>query len=279
MKTKILFLGLMLFSILTYTQSIPDLINYQGKITDSSGMFINNNVDLTFRMFDVETGGSALWEETQTGVKVSDGYFHVLLGMDSAFPAGLFSIPNLWLSTEVNNDGEMTPRSRLASVPYSHNAGNGVPVGAIMPYMGINPPAGWLLCNGQSIATGEEFSALRAMIGDTVPDLRGEFLRGLDAGRGIDPDGSRSLGSVQTDAFQDHKHNDTGHNHNFYDDAIAGPGAAGGGILGISNFSYPDITEISYALIGGPVANLAGDPRLSSETRPHNVAVNFIIKY
>ena len=58
-----------------------------------------------------------------------------------------------------------------------------LPPGVIMPYAGVTPPAGWIECNGQSTAG---YAALAAVVGSNVPDLRGEFIRGWDHGRGID---------------------------------------------------------------------------------------------
>ena len=59
-----------------------------------------------------------------------------------------------------------------------------LPPGVIIPYAGVTPPAGWIECNGQSTAA---YPALAAVVGGNVPDLRGEFIRGWDHGRGIDP--------------------------------------------------------------------------------------------
>ena len=73
---------------------------------------------------------------------------------------------------------------------------------------------GWLLCNGQ-VVSRTTYAALFAVIGTTygagdgsttfgVPDLRGEFLRGLDLGRGVDS--GRVLGTAQAQQVLAHKH-------------------------------------------------------------------------
>ena len=67
-----------------------------------------------------------------------------------------------------------------------------MPIGSIIWYPRSTPPDGWLVCNGQSTAA---YSALAAIVGSTVPDLRGEFIRGWDAGKGVDP--GRIIGSLQ----------------------------------------------------------------------------------
>ena len=79
-----------------------------------------------------------------------------------------------------------------------------VPTGVVQWYAGSTPPAGgWLECNGQAI-TQEEFPALFAIVGDNVPDLRGEFVRGWDHNRGID--NNRALLSAQGEDVGPHKH-------------------------------------------------------------------------
>lgn len=98
------------------------------------------------------------------------------------------------------------------------------PVGSITAYVGQNVPEGWLLCDG-STASRVTFEELFLVIGTTfntgeegadvfrLPDLRGQFVRGLDIGRGIDV--GRTLGSTQTDDTKTHTHGitDDGHNH------------------------------------------------------------------
>ncbi|MCD4735293.1 MAG: tail fiber protein [Bacteroidales bacterium] len=285
MKTKIFTIAILLISSVLLSQ-VPQTMDYSGKLTDDNGSFINGQVDLTFKLYDVATGGAALWQETQSAINVSNGYFHVQLGSDSTFTAGLFHNTDLWLGTEVNNDNEMTPRSKLASVAFSQKADNGVPVGAVMPFMGVNAPAGWLVCNGQSIATGDEYADLRAVIGNTVPDLRGEFLRGWDNGRGRDPDansrnGGDNVGSIQNDLFLSHNHGGvvTGgeHQHNY--NGVGGhPYNYAGSYATVQILDFNSTKQASVPTSGsGHQHTISSDG--GNETRPKNVYVNFIIKY
>jgi microcystin-dependent protein len=86
----------------------------------------------------------------------------------------------------------------------------------------------------------------------TLPDLRGDFVRGLDDGRGVDA--SRSIGSFQDDDFESHTHD--------WLYTIATAGAAGGAV---------------NTVIGGPSA--ANGNTGGTETRPRNTALLFCIKY
>ena len=82
--------------------------------------------------------------------------------------------------------------------------GSSVPVGSVIAFAAATPPAGWFTCNGQYLSR-VSYPRLFAVIGTTfgssdssnfrLPDLRGEFVRGWDEGRGVDL--WRALGSRQ----------------------------------------------------------------------------------
>ena len=96
-------------------------ISYQGRLADSAGTPITTpGVVMQFRLYDVDTGGAPLWEETQAAVPVEDGLFHVLLGNTNPIPTSLLaSNSTLWLGITVGSDSEMAPREQIASVPYA----------------------------------------------------------------------------------------------------------------------------------------------------------------
>jgi hypothetical protein len=90
------------------------------------------------------------------------------------------------------------------------------PTGGITAFGGNTPPVGYLECNGQST---DGYSALAAVVGATVPDLRGQFIRGWDHGRGFDPD--RNIRSSQSDLIKSHDHSSTAvgnHTHTIKND-------------------------------------------------------------
>ena len=89
-----------------------------------------------------------------------------------------------------------------------------VPSGAVLYFAGRTAPAGWLKANGAAVSR-TAYAALFAAIGTTygagdgrstfnLPDLRGEFIRGWDDGRGVDA--GRVFGSAQAHALQSHQH-------------------------------------------------------------------------
>ena len=92
-----------------------------------------------------------------------------------------------------------------------------VPAGSVFYFASSSAPTGYLKANGDTVPNGSgtvqgvtaDFSALYAILGSTygsagqLPDLRGEFIRGFDDGREVDPDhATRAFGSSQSWAIQ-----------------------------------------------------------------------------
>ncbi|MCR4423595.1 MAG: tail fiber domain-containing protein [candidate division WOR-3 bacterium] len=106
-------------TIATDAITIPRLISYQGKLTDTLGIPVpDGNYSLTFRLYTQETGGTPFWIEAQT-VAVRNGIFSVLLGAAIPIP----QVPDagdLYLGMQVGAGSELTPRLRIGSVPYAY---------------------------------------------------------------------------------------------------------------------------------------------------------------
>ena len=102
---------------------VPQLINYQGILTDNAGDAISGTRSIQFLIYDAATSGSLLWSETQS-VDVEDGLFNILLGSVIPLPHELFEGPDRYLAIKVETDSEMLPRQRLASVGYAFQSMN-----------------------------------------------------------------------------------------------------------------------------------------------------------
>jgi microcystin-dependent protein len=146
-----------------------------------------------------------------------------------------------------------------------------VPVGAILPFYGRKNqvPKGYLLCDGSSF-TRKEWPVLYELLvkanhdlcvdldAAVLPNLQGYFLRGLNEGSGLD--GGRSLGSQQADELKRHSHKVPG-------EVQFHRPPAGGAFTSVpnekvdNNVKDPETTEVGGA-----------------ETRPTNIALNFIIR-
>jgi len=103
------------------TGDIPDLISFQGRLTDSMGNPLNSNIDVIFKIYEAETGGTAIWMEDRT-VSVTDGLFQLNLGEDLPLNESYFAAETRWLGVTVAADPEMIPRIRIASSPYALQA-------------------------------------------------------------------------------------------------------------------------------------------------------------
>ncbi|MGJ7676620.1 phage tail protein [Escherichia coli] len=82
--------------------------------------------------------------------------------------------------------------------------GSALPVGVPVPWPSVTPPTGWLKCNGAAFSAEEYPELAKAYPTNKLPDLRGEFIRGWDDGRGIDA--GRVLLSIQAGMLEKHRH-------------------------------------------------------------------------
>ena len=226
------------------------------------------------------------------GIRIGFGFF-LGIGFSSLFAVAVtgtfnsFTSGSLIRSADINTNFT-TLKTAIESIDAT------IPPGTIVAYGGTTTPTGWLICNGSTVSrTGN--AALFAAIGTNygngdgsttfhLPDFRGRFLRGVDGGTGRDPNAGirapsnggnpgNAVGSVQGDAFQ-------GHWHQVQENGTTGS-------LGNTNGTNSGSTNMAAMGLGLPLyasglltdtVNGTGTPRFSSETRPVNVYVNFIIK-
>lgn len=144
-------------------------------------------------------------------------------------------------------------------------SGSSVPVGTIMWYPRSAPPIGWLFCNGQSTAA---YAELAAVVGSNVPDLRGEFIRGWDSGKGTDP--GRTFGSWQADQLKSHGHGLS---------AAAWSDVNSDGLINRSYTIAGRLMPFQQYQNAGPTGIPFVEPTGGSETRPHNISLLPCIKY
>jgi microcystin-dependent protein len=129
-------------------------------------------------------------------------------------------------------------------------------------------PDGWLEANGAAVSR-TTYAALFAKIGTTsgvgdgsttfnLPDLRGEFVRGLDNGRGVDV--GRAIGSSQADGIKSHSHTTSFNRYNDGNSLQASALSASG--------------SVSQGVVAMPSSSTGG-----AETRPRNIALLACIKH
>lgn len=328
-KTKVAILAC-LAPIALCAQVVPNLINYQGRLTDQTGAPLPAGIySVQFRMWDspgLASMADLIWAQQQRVIIQSNGVFNVILGSPGGAPvpgvtpavndlAYAFPGTNCFLGLTVvsnttgaiTNPTEILPRQQLLSVPYALKAADGNPPGTIVAFAGDKCPPGWLFCDGKALSS-REYGRLYAAISTNwgnglefiggvwvqgtndfkLPDLRGLFLRGVDAGAGRDLDTavrtnrsgliSTNVGSLQLDATKkpNNPFNIVGgsHSHN-YQTFDWGAGKGNGG-------TYWNLLRNPYtaATTGtGEHSHTIADGSGDAETRPKNAYVNYIIKY
>ncbi|KPR46179.1 phage tail protein, partial [Citrobacter freundii] len=147
--------------------------------------------------------------------------------------------------------------------------GSALPVGVPVPWPSTTPPTGWLKCNGAAFSAEEYPELAKAYPTKKLPDLRGEFIRGWDDGR--DVDSGRALLSEQLDAMQ----NVTGS----LSDNTMGSSLSASGVFNIGSSSgvkYAATSAGSAFSFYSITLDLSRSARTSAETRPRNIAFNYI---
>ena len=101
--------------------SVPHQINYQAYLTDAGGSPITGTLEMTFSMWDAETGGVQLWSETQASVSVVNGTCTVILGSVTSISDNVFTGPSRWLETHIGAE-VLSPRREMVSLGYAFRA-------------------------------------------------------------------------------------------------------------------------------------------------------------
>ncbi len=235
--------------------------------------------------FDTEFDNIATMSATKADKVVTPVANNILI-MDSSgnLSDGNIQVSALWHS---GNDG--TGSGLDADLLEGYHGNVWVPVGVIQAFAGSTSPSGWLECDGSAISR-TTYADLFAVIGTTfgsgdgsttfnLPDLRGEFIRGWDNGRGVDA--SRAFGSNQSDQNRSHTHtatiNNAGahtHNSGLYRNSGVDDGLPNHYLLD-GTLTDPIVTSSS----GDHTHTITIDNDGGTEARPRNIALMYIIKY
>lgn len=164
---------------------------------------------------------------------------------------------------------------------------SGFPIGGVLPFTGSNTPTGFLVANGAVLSRASypklwahaQASGIAASEADwtgnaglyqgfysqgdgsttfRLPALNGAFLRGVDAGRGLDA--GRAMGTLQMDALRRHNH-------------VMANGGAPITLYGGPNTVYLSVGNPNNGYYADSIG-FTGD----AETRPVNVAYPFLIR-
>ena len=264
-------------SLADYVLKAGDTMPATSVFQFGSGLFINEGGgDSNAVGADIRGSGQLLFSSSNNVTALIDndnsnvGEFKVMKGTlvsDTATP--MFRVQNdgtihsdiISYENLINNDNDI-PNKKYVDDHVTSVVNTITPIepGSVFNIGGSTFPSGYFECNGAAISR-TTYADLFARIGTTsgsgngsttfnIPDLRGEFVRGWDHGRGVDS--GRSVGSYQADELRSHRHTQ----HNLFAPA---PGVDAG-------FGARDNTS-NTGYTGG------------AETRPRNRALMYIIKY
>ncbi|EFC3920978.1 MULTISPECIES: phage tail protein [Enterobacteriaceae] len=151
-----------------------------------------------------------------------------------------------------------------------------IPVGFPLPWPQATPPEGWLKCNGATFDKAKYPKLATAYTSGTLPDLRGEFLRGWDDGRGVDS--GRALMAWQKGTLVGGRDdNDTGLDISYMSNGTT-VDYGGDKILSASYQSdylwYMDLGTVTNAQRRTAVLK----DGFFNVTRPRNIAFNYIVR-
>lgn len=163
--------------------------------------------------------------------------------------------------------------------------GSALPVGVPVPWPSATPPTGWLKCNGAAFSAEEYPELAKAYPTNKLPDLRGEFIRGWDDGRGMDT--GRAILSAQGDAIRNiYGEFRTVNTENY--SIWEAVGSFKGAIVPLSpstNNSYFSltrsmVTERADGAVYPKVIGLDASRIVptANENRPRNIAFNYIVR-
>ena len=313
-KIITIFALFMAFSSVMYGQGNSGLgFNYQAVVRGADGFVVpSQSVEVRFSLMPGQQATQASWVETHNVTTDVYGTFGVVVGKGTKvggvaanFSDVNFAAVHYWLKVEIKEGGNYRELSytALASVPYAEAASNAAssPVGSVVVFAGdaSSVPEGWLLCDGSAVSRST-YAALYAVIGTAwgygdnattfnIPDMRGVFLRGVTGTSNNDAnadtrtplkDGGNSgnnVGSFQQDAapniignINNLSHGDVGATADgaFVRASSGGNGSASGGGGSRNNFNFnASRSSLSYGRDN------------TTEVRPKNVYVNYIIKY
>ncbi|ECG9839877.1 tail fiber protein [Salmonella enterica subsp. enterica] len=163
--------------------------------------------------------------------------------------------------------------------------GSALPVGVPVPWPSATPPTGWLKCNGAAFSAEEYPELAKAYPTNKLPDLRGEFIRGWDDGRGMDT--GRAILSAQGDAIRNiygEFRTVNTENYSIWETV----GSFKGAIVPLSpstNNSYFSltrsmVTERADGAVYPKVIGLDASRIVptANENRPRNIAFNYIVR-
>ncbi len=107
---------------------VPQIINFQGRLTDASNNPVSANKTFIFKFYDTSVVGTGTqlptigaWTETQVNIPVTNGVFNVQIGAVSPIPYTVFQTTSVYMEITVGGE-TLSPRETLVTSPFAFNA-------------------------------------------------------------------------------------------------------------------------------------------------------------
>lgn len=158
------------------------------------------------------------------------------------------------VASRANADGSVNIIAKDGTIISTLHSGTKLVEYVPIPYPKTTPPTGYLMLMGQAISQSM-YPILYSLYGSQLPDLRGEFIRGWDNSRGVDS--GRGILTYQADELKSHTHS----------------------VARAQNSGVGSLTDrVTTANGDSGIANNAAQSAGGAETRPRNIAFNYIVK-
>jgi hypothetical protein len=251
-----------------FTSGANYVTSYNTWVNPPAGITYNAGTRVSIRVIYISTtNGPRMGLELTPDTGSSTNFKVYKLLCVGAAGSRVFTFNQDWNSANpVPISGGGTGATTAAGALTNLGLGEGslVPIGIPLPYPLATAPIGFLKCNGSSFSTATYPKLALMYPSGVLPDLRGEFVRGWDDGRGVNP--GRALLTLELDAFQGHFHEQWG---------VANQGQNTGLADTVKNPS----NLLSSDSVRKPTTDgTNGTPRTASETRPRSIAFNYIVR-
>lgn len=308
---KKLFLLIACLAVMTaYAQNSGLGFNYQAVVRNSEGIALPDTlVNLRVSLYPGQHASTPTWVETHSVRTDFTGSIGITIGQGERDASSLvetiddinFAAIFYWMKIEIleGNAYHSIIYFQIPIVPVAKYALNAspCPTGTVLAFFGNDDmiPDGWLFCDGRQISR-TEYAELYRVIGVNcgngdgsttfnLPDTRGMFLRGVSGDSGNDPEAH-----LRVNEHGGNTGNNVGSTQDFATPRIQGTIAANDLT---DNVSQPTATGPYYTFwsgyrdakngADGGNYGIGFDNSLvtntSTESRPKNVYVNYIIKY
>jgi microcystin-dependent protein len=291
MRNKIAIISIIIFTFFNLalkaqTSVTASGISLQGIARDENNSALANltQLELVFSLYWLNSSSveQTILNKTANVTTDNFGVFSYVFVIDQ-LQYNLISTKEAYL--KVVQGSTVFSNEKLQSVPYAIHAQNGVPTGAVMPFIGTLAPNGWLLCDGSSFTDNAYTANLKALLGSTTtPNLNGLFLRGT--GTAATGETGPALKAIQQDGVIAHAHNISlatdnqgNHSHSYIRNStvknnVNSGGSGGDGIWQNENWGGTQAAGSHTHNVNGNTANNGAE----TETRPINYGVYYIIK-